>query len=150
MDIEKVDRIIDKYKGRKNAVILVLMDLQHENHWLPRTVLARVSEKMEVPLSKVLQVATFYKTFSLIPQGRHTVHVCTGTSCHARGAKKVLEKVQELTGAGTGETTSDLNFTVEAGCCLGSCSLGPDVLIDGKHYARVEPDKVEDILKNYK
>ena len=149
MDKEMIDRIINKYEGKESAVIQVLMDIQHENHWLPREALHIVSERLNVPLSEILHIVTFYKTFSLNPQGRHQVHVCMGSSCHLRGAEALLEKVQELTGIKPGETTADSRFSLESGNCLGCCSLGPEVVIDGKHHARLTPDNVEDVLKNY-
>jgi NADH-quinone oxidoreductase subunit E len=150
MDKDKIDRIIDKYNGKASSVIQVLMDIQHENHWLPREVLHRVSEKLGVPLSEILHIVTFYKTFSLKPQGRHEVHVCMGSSCHLRGAQHILDKVQELTGIKPGETSPDSRFSLESGNCLGCCSLGPEIVIDGDHHSRIAPDNVEDVLKNYK
>ncbi len=149
MDIKRVDQIIDQYKDRTNSVIQVLMDIQHENHWLPREVLIRVSEKLKVPLNEVLHIATFYKTFSLKPQGRHEVHVCTGSSCHARGSDKIMKKVQDLIGIKPGETTADMRFSLENGSCLGCCTLGPEIVIDGIHHGNVTPDDVEKILENY-
>jgi NADH-quinone oxidoreductase subunit E len=149
MDNDRIDRIIDKYQSKPSSVIQVLMEIQHENHWLPREVLEKVSKKLEVPLSEVLHIVTFYKTFSLIPKGRHEIHVCAGSSCHARGAQRVLDKVQDVIGIKPGETSSDSKFSLEAGNCLGCCSLGPEIVIDGKHHSRIEPDKVEDVLKDY-
>ena len=150
MDNNKIGQIIDQHKGKPNSVIQVLMEIQHENHWLPRDVLEEVSRKLEVPLSEVLHIVTFYKTFSLIPRGRHEIHVCTGSSCHARGAQKILDKVQDLIGIKPGETTADLRFSLEAGNCLGCCSLGPEIIVNGKHHSKIAPDNVEDVLKEYK
>ena len=82
------DQIIDKHRGKSGDLIHVLMEIQHENHWLPRDVLHRVAEALDIPFSRVLRIATLYKTFSLTPKGRHEVHVCTGISCHLRGAKQ--------------------------------------------------------------
>jgi NADH-quinone oxidoreductase subunit E len=149
VDDQRINEIVNKYGGKANSVIMVLMDIQHENHWLPRDVLENVSGKLGVPLSEILHIATFYKTFSLKPQGRHEVHVCAGTSCHQRGSGKILEKVQELIGINPGETTSDLRFSLENGSCLGCCTLGPEMVIDGVHYSNITPDDVENILKNY-
>jgi NADH-quinone oxidoreductase subunit E len=149
MDNDRIDQIINKHTGRPNAVIQVLMEIQSENHWLAREVLVKVSEKLEVPLSEVLHIVSFYKTFSLNPKGRHEVHVCTGSSCHVRGARRVLERVQELTGIKPGEMSSDARFSLETGNCLGCCSLGPEIVVDGEHHGNVTPDDVEDVLKNY-
>lgn len=149
MDHEKIDRIIQSHQGKAGSLIQVLMAIQHEHHWLPKEVLERVSQKLEVPLSEVMHIATFYKTFRLTPRGRHEIQVCTGTSCHVRGAQRLLNKVQELTGIRPGETDPDSTFSLETGNCLGCCSLGPELVVDGKHHARVTPDKAEEVLKKY-
>ncbi len=144
-----IDGIIEKYRGKPGAVIHALTEIQHENRWLPRELMQRVAEALDVPFSQVLQIASFYKTFSLTPKGRHEVHVCTGMTCHLRGAAKLHEKVQELTGLKPGETDVDARFTYEAGSCLGSCSIGPELIVDGKHYGRMTPEKVQDVLARY-
>lgn len=149
MDNEKIDQIIDKYQGKASSLIHLLMEIQSKNNWLPKEVLDKVSKKLEVPLSRVMQIVTFYKTFSLIPKGRHEIHVCTGSSCHVRGSTQLLDKVQDLIGIRPGETDADSKFSLETGNCLGSCNLGPEIIIDGKHHGRITPAKVEDVLKNY-
>ena len=98
MDIDRVDQIIDKHQGEASALIQVLLDIQSEHHWLPKQALARVSEKLQVPYARILHIATFYKAFSLVPKGRHEIQVCMGTACHVRGAPRVLDTVQDLTG----------------------------------------------------
>jgi len=107
-------------------------------------------EALGVPFSQVMQIATFYKTFSLKPKGRHEVHVCTGTSCHLRGAARLLAAVQRQIGIKPGETDPESRFSLETGSCLGSCSIGPEVIVDGTHHARMTPAKVEDVLKRYR
>ncbi len=149
MHDDRIDQIIEKYQGKARFVIQILMDIQHENHWLPKEVLEKVSQKLGVPLSEILHIVTFYKTFSLVPTGRHEIHVCTGSSCHVRGAQRVLEKVQDLIGIRPGETSPDSKFSLQAGNCLGCCSLGPEMVVDGKHYSRITPETVEDVLKDY-
>jgi NADH-quinone oxidoreductase subunit E len=149
MHSDRIDAIIAGHRGKPGSLIRVLIEIQHENHWLPREALARVAQALEVPLSRVMQIATFYKTFSLKPRGRHEVHVCTGTSCHVRGAGKLLAEVQRTTGLKPGETGADSRFSVETGSCLGSCSLGPEIIVDGTHHGRMTPEKVEEVLKQY-
>ena len=149
MDSGAIDEIIDRHRGKSGDLIHVLMEIQHKNHWLPRDVLHQVAAALEIPFSRVLRVATLYKTFSLTPRGRHEVHVCTGISCHLRGAKLLLESVERVTGIRPGETDTAARFSLETGSCLGSCSLGPEIIVDGKHHARMTPDKVEDVLKEY-
>jgi len=150
MDNEKIDQIINKQQGKASSLIHVLMEIQSENHWLPKEVLDKVSKKLKVPLSRVRQIATFCKTFSLIPKGRHEIHVCTGSSCHVRGATRLLGTVQDLIGIRPGETDSDSKFSLETGNCLGCCTLGPEIIVDGKHHGRITPAKAEDVVRNYK
>lgn len=147
---DKINRILEEHRGKPGALIRVLIEIQHEKRWLPKEVLARVAEALEVPLSRVMQIASFYKTFSLKPKGRHEVHVCTGTSCHLRGGARLLETVQALTGLRPGETDAEARFSLETGACLGSCSIGPEIVIDGTHHGRMTPAKVEDVLKKYR
>lgn len=149
MDNEKVEQILDEHQGKAGSLIRVLMEIQSEINWLPREVLMRISEKLEVPFRQVFQIATFYKTFRLEPPGRHEVHVCNGTSCHIRGSQRILDKVQDLLGTRPGETDSNSRFTLVEGNCLGCCTLGPEMIIDGNHHSGVTPDDVEDILKKY-
>jgi len=145
----KIDQIVDKYQGKPGALIHVLMDVQSENQWLPKEILSTISQKLEVPLSRVIQIASFYKTFRLTPKGRHEIHVCNGTSCHLRGADRLLDSVQELIGIRPGEMDADSKFSLETGNCLGCCTLGPEIIIDGQHHGRISPDKAQDLLKNY-
>jgi NADH-quinone oxidoreductase subunit E len=147
---EEIDQIIDRHRGKPGSLIRVLMEIQHENHWLPRNVLRRIAEALDVPFSRVMQIVTLYKTFSLTPKGRHEVHVCTGMSCHLRGAARLLDSVHRLIGIKPGETDAESKFSLEVGSCLGSCSLGPEMIVDGTHHGRMTPAKVEDVLKQYR
>ena len=149
MSEKNIAAIIEKYRGQPGSLIHALVEIQHENHWLPREVMHEVADALDVPFAQVLQIATYYKTFSLTPKGRHEVHVCTGMTCHLRGAPKLLEKVGEITGLSPGETDADSRFTFEASACLGACSIAPELIVDGKHYGRMTPDRAEDILKSY-
>jgi len=149
MDINRIDQIIDKYQSDASALIQVLLEIQSENHWLPKEALERVSEKLEVPLSRINHIATFYKAFSLVPKGRHEVHICMGTACHVRGATRVLDTVEDLIGIEPGETDLDLKFSLETVNCLGCCALGPVMEIDGKTHGKMSPAETSDVLKNY-
>lgn len=149
LENEKVDRIITDHQGKPGSLIHVLMEIQSENHWLSKEILDTVSEKLEVPLSRVMQIASFYKTFSLTPKGRHEIHVCTGTSCHVRGSSQLMAKIQDVIGIRSGETDADSKFSLGGGNCLGCCTLGPEILVDGKHHGRLTPATVEDVLKSY-
>jgi len=149
MDNERIDKIIDKHHGEASSLIQVLLDIQEENHWLPKEAIERVSEKLKVPLAQVRHAATFYAAFSLVPKGRHQVHICMGTACHVRGAARVLDSVQDLTGIKAGETDLDLKFSLQTVNCLGCCALGPVMEVDGKTHGKMAPSKTAEILKNY-
>jgi len=149
MDLGRVDQIIDAHGGEASSLIQVLLDIQKENHWLPKEVLWRVSQRLHVGLSQIRHIVTFYKAFSLVPKGRHEVHICVGTACHVRGAPRILEKVQGLTGIRPGETDVDLKFSLETVNCLGCCALGPVMEIGGKTHGKLSPARTEDVLKGY-
>ena len=149
MDHTRVDRIIDEHRAEASSLIQVMLDIQAENHWLPGEALNRVHERLGVPLSRIKHIATFYKAFSLVPKGRHQVHVCMGTACHVRGASRVLHTVEELTEIKAGETDLDLKFSLETVNCLGCCALGPVIEIDGKTHGNVSLAQTEDVLKSY-
>jgi len=126
-----------------------LQDIQDEFGYLPKDALCRVAERVGVPLIQVYGVATFFKAFSLKPRGRHLVTVCMGTACYVRGAPAVLEELKRLLGIKPGETTDDMEFTLETVNCLGACALGPVVVVDDVYHEKVTPEKVEKILKKY-
>ncbi len=150
MDIGKIDQIIDKYDGEASSLIQILLDIQSENHWLPKEALTRVGEKLNVPMSRIQHITTFYKHFSLSPKGKHEVHVCVGTACHVRGAERILDTVHEVTGVGAGETDPDLNFSVETVSCLGCCALGPVIVVDGEIHGNVEQAETAAVLTELK
>jgi len=149
MEKDRVDQIIDEHNADPSHLIQVLLDIQVENKWLPREALERVAERLEVPMTRIQHIATFYKAFSLVPKGQHQIHVCMGTACHVRGASRVLDKVQDLTGIRPGETDMDLKFSLETVNCLGCCALGPVVEIDGKAHGKMAPAQTAEVLKNY-
>jgi len=149
MDNDKIDLIIDKHKCEASSLIQILLEIQSENHWLPKEALERVSKKLKVPMSKIQHITTFYKSFSLVPRGRHEVHVCMGTACHVRGAQRVLDTVQDQIGIKPGETDVDLKFSLETVNCLGCCALGPVVVVDGEYHGNIVPAQLEDVLKTY-
>ena len=149
MDNAKIDKIINKYQGDAGSLIQVLLEIQSENRWLPKEALDKVSKKLKVPLSRIQHIVTFYKAFSLVPKGRHEVHVCTGTACHVRGAPRLLDSVQDLIGIKPGETDLDLKFSLETVNCLGCCALGPVMVVDGEYHGKMAPAKSEEVLKSY-
>lgn len=149
MDIGTIDRIIDKHGAEPGALIQVLLELQRENHWLPQEALDRVAQRLGVPAARIRHIATFYKAFSLVPKGRHEVHVCVGTACHVRGATRILDTLQDATGILPGETDAELKFSLETVNCLGCCALGPVMVVDGKTHGKLSPAAAADALKSY-
>ena len=149
MDTDRIDQIIDKHQGEASSLIQVLLEIQSEHHWLPKEALERVSDKLQVPFTRIQHIATFYKAFSLVPKGRHEIQICLGTACHVRGAPRVLDAVQDLIGIKPGETDLDLKFSLETVNCLGCCALGPVISIDGETHGKMAPAKVADVLKSY-
>jgi len=149
MDIERIDRIIEEHGGEASSLIQVLLQIQSEDRWLPAEVLERVSEKLQVPIARIRHIATFYKAFSMVPKGRHRVHVCMGTACHVRGADRILDTLKDRMGILPGETDLDLKFSLETVNCLGCCALGPVMEIDGKTHGKLSPADAAEVLKVY-
>jgi len=150
MDIKKIDQVIEKYQGETSSLIQILLKIQSENHWLPKEAIERVSKKLKVPISRIQHITTFYKAFSLVPRGHHEVHICMGTACHVRGAPRILDTVQDLTGIKPGETDLDLKFSLETVNCLGCCALGPVMEINGKIHGKLSTADTADVLEKYK
>jgi NADH-quinone oxidoreductase subunit E len=133
--------------GADTSLISVLEEIQAQYRCLPPEAMILVSERLGVPLSQVYSVATFYHAFSLVPRGKHTVCVCTGTACHVRGTTQVLNRLETSLGIRPGETTPDHQFTLETVNCLGCCALGPVVVMDGEYEGQMSPRKVDRLLK---
>lgn len=149
MDLAKVEGFIERHGGEASSLIQVLLDIQSEYRWLPGEALQLVGERLGVPLTRIQHIATFYKAFSLIPKGRHEIHICMGTACHVRGAQNVLDAVEDLTGIKSGETDLDLRFSLETVNCIGCCALGPVMEIDGRIHGNLSPADTEEALKKY-
>lgn len=149
IDLAKANGIIDKYQGEQGVLIQILLDVQSEYNWLPEPVLRRTSEKLKIPFSQIYRVASFYKAMSLTPRGRHLVSVCLGTACHVRGGPRVLDKAEQVLGIKAGQTTQDMNFTLQRVNCLGCCALGPVMVVDGQYHGKIVPPRVEGVLKSY-
>ncbi len=144
--IDKTKNIVDKYGSDKTALIQILLEIQRQNRWLPREALQYVSEKLQIPLSQVYRVATFYTAFSLVPQGRHHVCVCMGTACHVRGSPRLLDNVTTALNITPGETTPDHKFSLSTVNCLGCCALGPVLQIDENYHSGPSGEEVKKII----
>lgn len=149
-NLNRVDAILDRYQDEAGALISILQDIQTEYNYLPQEALRKVAKGLEVPLINIYGVATFYKSFSLTPRGKHVITVCLGTACHVRGGRRILEEMVRKLDIGPGETTEDDAFTLETVNCLGCCAIGPIVVVDGEYYGEMTVRKVDPILEKYR
>jgi len=147
---ERVSEILSQYQSDPGAVIAILQDIQAELRYLPPPVLKLVSRELAIPLSRVMSLATFYRAFSLKPQGRRQIHVCLGTACHVRGAPLVLEKFERELGIKAGETTADGEFSLNAVRCVGCCGLAPVAMVGDDVHGKISQTKVAGLVKKYK
>jgi NADH-quinone oxidoreductase subunit E len=150
VDFKKVESIIDSYQGEKSLLISLLQDIQAECNYLPQEALINVSKSLDIPLSQVFSVVTFFKAFSLEPRGRHLITVCLGTACHVRGGERLAQKLERDLGICSGETTPDYEFTLETVNCLGCCALGPVLVVDGKYEGKMNSAKLDEVMKRYR
>ena len=144
-----VREIMDRWGRREDCLIEMLHDIQEEFNYLPRDVLTEVSRSLEVPLAKIVGIATFYMGFSLTPRGKHRIGVCMGTPCHAKGAPLLVEALERHLGIKEGGTTEDLQFSMETTGCVGTCGLAPVVVVDEDMYGNVTPSQIPKILERY-
>ena len=148
MNPEDVFRLVDKHNGRHGSIISILEDIQATDNFLPRRALRIVASRTGRSLVDIYALATFYRSFSLRPRGRHMVSVCMGTACHVRGSPAVLDGFEENLAIRAGETTRDREFSLSTVNCLGACALGPVSVIDGEYYRNVRGVDVEKILEH--
>ncbi|HKL76277.1 MAG TPA: NADH-quinone oxidoreductase subunit NuoE [Halanaerobiales bacterium] len=147
--LEELDPIIEKHKEKKGNLIPVLNDIQKKIGYLPLEVQKHVSKKLEIPMSEIYGVISFYSIFNTEPKGEHTIGICMGTACYVKGAEDIMEKLENELEIEVGETSDDDKFTMTVTRCLGTCSMAPVIMIDDKVYGEVTPEKVPEILENY-
>ncbi|MEK6265052.1 MAG: NADH-quinone oxidoreductase subunit NuoE [Clostridium sp.] len=148
--LEKVKDTIKKFKDMKGALIPVLHEVQKLYRYLPEEALQVVSEELDIPMSEIYEVSTFYSQFTLEPKGEHIIKVCLGTVCYVKGAQDIIERLSSVLEVEIGKTTSDGKFTLEAARCLGACGLAPVLMVDDKVYGRLIPADVIRIIEEYK
>ncbi len=142
----RADKIIESYSCEESALIMILQEIQDLYDYLPAWALRHVSEKLDVPLIQVYGVASFYDAFHLTPRGKHLIRVCLGTACYLRGSARVLESLEKELGIKEGQTTPDLEFSLQAVRCLGACALAPVMTVDDQYFAKMKPRKVSKIF----
>lgn len=149
IEIEMQDRlntIFSRFKGTKDELIPVMEAVQEEFGYLPAEAMTAISRFLKVPESNIYGVATFYALFRLTPKGKKMVRVCRGTACHVRGGAKLLAEIEKELGIKAGETTPDMEYSLETISCFGSCALSPVVVVDKTVYGRVTQDKIKQVL----
>lgn len=150
MNLKKVDDIINEYEVDDSWLVMILQDVQEEYNYLPAPALERVAAKLEIPLSRVHSVATFYSSLSLAERGKHLIRVCDGTACHLRGFANLRDEISRQLGIREGQTTGDKMFTLEVVACLGACALAPVMSVDGKCYGHMDREKLSVTLDFYR
>lgn len=147
--LQRIGEMAAEYKGKEGSLIQVLHMAQGIYGFLPLEVQEVVADALDIHLSEVSGVVTFYSFFSTQPRGEHTIRVCLGTACYVRGGKKITERLKTLLNVKVGDTTEDRKFTFEVARCIGACGLAPAMSIDDQVYKQVNPDKLEQILARY-
>jgi NADH:ubiquinone oxidoreductase subunit E len=149
-DQAKIKKIIDEYKDKTNILLPVLEDAHDEYGFLPEEVIKYIAQELNYPSSLAYRLATFYNAFSLVPRGKNIIRVCMGTACYVKGAKRILTEVEKRLGIKLGETTPDLQFSIEAVNCLGCCGQSPVITVNDEIYGYMKQAMVPDILNEYK
>jgi NADH-quinone oxidoreductase subunit E len=147
MNLDQVDLIVDKYQEKRTALISILHDVQDRYKYLPGDALKIVASRLRMDINEVYGVATFYKSFTLTPRGKHSITLCLGTACHVRGGPKILRELKGLLHIEPGETTADRQFSLNVVNCLGVCAIGPVMMVDQKFYGEMNPIRAKKIIE---
>jgi NADH-quinone oxidoreductase subunit E len=146
----KINTIVKKYNNDGSMLISILQDTQTEIGYLPKETLIDLHTLLNVPLTQVYSVVTFFKSFNLTPRGRHQIHVCMGTACHVRGSEGILGAFERELYIKAGENDKSLTFSLETVNCVGACALGPIVIVDGKYNGEVKIESVKPLIEKYR
>jgi NADP-reducing hydrogenase subunit HndA len=147
MNINQVDLIVDKYQEKRTALISILHEVQDRYKYLPDEALKMVASRLRMDINEIYGVATFYKSFTLTPQGKHSITLCLGTACHVRGGPKILKELKGLLHIEPGQTTLDKQFSLNVVNCLGVCAIGPVIMVDRKFYGEMNPIRAKKIIE---
>lgn len=147
---EEILSELDDFSQKPSSLIPILQMVQNQHGFLPKEVMVKIGNHLDIPPSKVFSVASFYAQFRFEPLGEHLIKICHGTACHVKGAEMVTDTVEFELGVTMGETTEDKQFTVERVACLGCCSLAPVMMIDETVYGNLTRDKIKDTLKDFR
>jgi NADH-quinone oxidoreductase subunit E len=144
---EKLDAILERYDRDPTLVLSMLQDVQAVHNYIPRDWIEAMARELDLSLTHLFRIATFFKALSLVPRGRHICTVCVGTTCHVRGAPKLIDKIERDFSIKSGETTKDMLLTLESVGCVGACALGPLVVLDGRYHGHMTTETMGKLLK---
>jgi len=147
---KQLNKIFSSYKGKKEELIPILQHVQSEFGYLPEKAMLEVAKFTRVPESRVYAVATFYAQFRFSPIGKKHIMVCRGTACYVKGAPRVLEEIEKCLSIKEGETTADMEYSLETVACIGACGLSPCIMINKEVYAKLTPKKIAALFNNGK
>ena len=147
IDLDKVNEIVDSYGAEVGSLIQILLDVQRQYNWLPPETLRLIGERLDIPITRVYRVASFYKALSLVPRGEHIVKVCLGTACHLKGGVRLVESLERDLKVERGHTTQDLRFSLDTVNCVGACALAPVVVVDEAYQPNTNSRKLKKHLK---
>ena len=150
IDLETIDKITAFYSNEPGNLLPILRDVQKETKYLSDNILIRIADNLDIPLSQVYGVATFYSLFTVKPKGKYIVRVCEDAPCHVLDAPKIYEALQEYLGSSAGQTTQDGLFSLEFTSCLGLCGVAPVIMVNEEVYGKITPDMIPAILGKYK
>ena len=145
---EQLDDILSRHNGENGDLIPILQEAQEKFGYLPREAMQGIARFLRLPESNVFGVATFYAQFKFTPTGKRIVRVCRGTACHVKGGERILESVQRELGIQPGQTTDNLEYSLEAVACIGACALAPVIMIDNEVQRKMSPKKVAELFSN--
>ncbi|UCG93491.1 MAG: NAD(P)H-dependent oxidoreductase subunit E [candidate division WOR-3 bacterium] len=148
-DLRIIEDILRNYRGKKGSLMPVLQAINSKYNYFPIDLLKYIARELNIPLSLIYNVVTFYRAFSLKKRGEHVIRVCQGTACHVRGAKRVLEEFERILGIQSGSNTDDLMFTLETVNCVGACALAPVTMVDNTYFGHMTPRKVSTVIDQY-
>ena len=150
IDLRPVKKIVSGYGNDKDSNLIAILQQTQDNYgYLPKQALKEVSRLMDVPLTRIFGIVTFYSQFTFVPRGRHAIKICSGTACHVKGADDVKQVVKEQLNVVEGETTADYQFTLETVACIGTCFLAPVMMVDEKYFGKLTADNVTGIVDKY-
>ncbi len=146
-DLTKLPEIIARYPQRPESLIMILQEIQKEYRYLPCEALTETAKSLGLPLSRIFSVATFYNAFSLNPKGRNIVRICVGTACHIRGASLIQDQIEHALSIKAGQTTPDMEFSLEVVACVGACAMAPVVIVNEQYHGSVKITGAKKLVK---